>query len=105
MLKTPTELQQELGRAIRVRRIRQGLSQVEAAARAGMSRSTWKRMEVDGPGLVENLINAAIVLRSEEGITGLFPAPAATSLDELLQRQAAATPAPRQRAPRHRKSP
>ena len=106
MLKTPEELRQELGQAIRLRRIGQRWSQEEAATRAGMSLSTWKRMEANGPSLVENLINAAIALRCEEGLSELFPAPAASSLDELLRRQAAAAePSLRKRAPRHMTSP
>lgn len=106
MLKTPEELRQELGQAIRRRRIGQRWSQEEAATRAGMSLSTWKRMEANGPSLVENLIHAAVALRCEEGLSQLFPAPAASSLDELLRRQTvSAESAPRKRAPRHRKSP
>jgi transcriptional regulator with XRE-family HTH domain len=106
MLETPRELRLGLGQAIRVRRIRQGWSQEEAATRAGMGLSTWKRMEVHGPSLVENLINAAIVLRCEEGLAQLFPMPAASSLDELLQRQAATEqPMMRKRAPRRKKLP
>ena len=105
MLKTPEELRLELGRAIRARRIGQGWSQEEAATRAGMGLSTWKRMETQGPGLVENLINAAFALRCEDGFNQLFPAPAASSLDELLQRQAAAAPKQRQRTPRRRRTP
>jgi len=105
MLKTPEELRLELGQAIRARRIGQGWSQEEAATRAGMGLSTWKRMETHGPSLVQNLINAAVALRCEEGLGQLFPPPAASSLDELLQRQAAATPKTRQRAPRRRRAP
>lgn len=104
MLKTPVELRQELGQAIRARRIGQGWSQKEAATRAGMGLSTWVRMENHGPSLVENLINAALALRCEEGLSQLFPAPAAASLDELLKRQAAAASHPR-RAPRRKSTP
>ncbi len=102
MLKTPEELRLELGQAIRARRIGRGWSQEEAARRAGMGISTWKRMETNGPSLVENMINAAFALRCEDGFSQLFPAPAAANLDELLQRQAARAPKPRQRAPRRR---
>jgi transcriptional regulator with XRE-family HTH domain len=105
MLKTPEELRLELGQAIRVRRIGRGWSQAEAAARAGMGLSTWKRMEAHGPSLVENLINAALALRCEDGLGQLFPAPAATNLDELLQRQTTAVPKPRKRAPRRKRAP
>ena len=102
MLKTPEELRLELGQAIRFRRIARGWSQEEAARRAGMGISTWKRMETHGPSLVENMINAAFALRCEDGLSQLFPAPAASNLDELLQRQAAKVPKPRKRAPRQR---
>ncbi len=105
MLKTPEELRLALGHAIRARRLGQGWSQEEAATRAGMGLSTWRRMEIHGPSLVENLIHAAIALRCEEGLDQLFPQPAASSLDELLQRQAAAAPKARQRAPRRRRAP
>ena len=100
MLKTPPELLHDLGAAIRARRIGQGWSQAEAAARAGMGVRTWRRMEADGQATIGNLVNAAIALRCEEGLAQLFPPPAAGSLDELLQRQAAAGPRPRQRARR-----
>jgi transcriptional regulator with XRE-family HTH domain len=102
MLETPDELRAELGRAIRQRRIGQQWSQQDAAERAGLSVRTWKRMEAHGPNLVANLIAAAIALRCEEGLSQLFPAPVAASMDELLRRQAAG-PRPRQRAPRRRK--
>jgi hypothetical protein len=70
-----------------------------------MGISTWKRMEAHGPSLVENMINAAFALSCEDGLNLLFPAPAASSLDELLRRQAASAPKPRQRAPRRRPTP
>jgi transcriptional regulator with XRE-family HTH domain len=105
MLKTPEELRLELGRAIRARRIGQGWSQEEAATRAGMSLSTWRRMETHGPSHVGNLINAAVALRCEEGFDRLFAPPAATSLDDLLRRQAAAATKPRIRAPRRGPAP
>lgn len=93
----------ELGQAIRSRRIGYQLSQEEAARRAGMGLSTWKRMETRGPSSIGHLIDAAILLRCEEGLGELFPPLAATSLDELLKRQAVtAKRKPRKRAPRRR---
>jgi hypothetical protein len=59
-------------------------------------------MEANGPSLVENLINAALALRCEDGISQLFPPPAASTLDELLRRQSDAVTKTRQRAPRRR---
>lgn len=102
MLKTPQEFLHELGEAIRARRIGQGWSQKEAASRAGVGLRTWRRLEIDGQATIDTLVNAAIALRCEEGLSQLFPAPVASSLDDLLTRQAsAAKPKPRQRAPRH----
>jgi transcriptional regulator with XRE-family HTH domain len=105
MLKTPNELQFELGQAIRQRRLSHGFSQEEAAKRAGMSLSSWNRMETR-PGSVDHLIAAAFTLRCEEGIIALFPPFAASSMDELLKQQAAAAKIKqRQRAPRQKKTP
>jgi transcriptional regulator with XRE-family HTH domain len=101
MVKMPLDLRAELGEAIRARRIAQGWSQVDAAMRAGLGLSTWKRMETKGPGTVENLISAAIALSCEEGIARLFPNPAAPSLDAPSERQVAAAK-PRQRVSRPR---
>jgi transcriptional regulator with XRE-family HTH domain len=103
MLKTPQELMLELGLAIRFRRIGYQLSQEEAAKRAGMSLSTWKRMEAHGPSSVGHLIDAAITLRCEDAFGQLFPPLAASSMDELLNRQAvAANQKSRKRAPRRK---
>ncbi|MBC7770239.1 MAG: helix-turn-helix transcriptional regulator [Phycisphaerales bacterium] len=87
MLKTAPELLTDLGEAIRVRRVAQNWSQIEAAKRAGMAKSTWQRLETYGQATTENLVNAAIALRCEEGLARLFPAPTANSMDELLQQQ------------------
>jgi len=94
MLKTAEELLQELGRTIRDRRIAQGLSQLEISERSGVPLRTWKRLEGEGKGSLRHLIQAAIALRCEDNLALLFPAPAATSMDALLARQAA-TAAPK----------
>lgn len=105
MIKTADELRQDLGAAIRQRRVLQRLSQEEAATRAGISLSSWKRMEALGPSSVDHMIEAAFVLRCEDQISGLFPLPAATSMDELLKRQAAESVKRPQRAPRRKRAP
>jgi transcriptional regulator with XRE-family HTH domain len=103
MLKTAEELHRELGRAMRDRRIAQGLTQVQISERSGVPLRTWKRLEGRGEGSLRHLIQAAIALRCEDNLASLFPAPAAASMDELLARQAAAaTPKQRMRAPRAR---
>jgi transcriptional regulator with XRE-family HTH domain len=93
MLKTVPELLLELGMSIRARRLGRNWSQDEAARRAGMGLSTWARMETSGQATIENLVHAAVALRCEERLLELFPAPAARSMDELLQQQRDAQPA------------
>ena len=86
-LRTASELLAEVGTRIRVRRVMLGLTQADAAERSGVSYRTWRRMEQSGQASIEDLAKAAIALRCEDGLAGLFPEPAATSLDELLRRQ------------------
>lgn len=101
MLKTSSEILSDLGDAVRARRGAQNWSQNEAAKRAGMSRSTWKRLEATGQATTENLLSAAIALRCEDGFAQLFPALTPQSMDELLEQQRLAAPAPkRQRTAR-----
>ncbi|MGE0742129.1 MAG: helix-turn-helix domain-containing protein [Hyphomonadaceae bacterium] len=97
MLKTAPELLAELGNAIRARRIAQNWSQIEAAKRAGMSKNTWQRLETFGQATTEHLVNAAIALRCEEGLSKLFPAPVAQTMEELMEQQRQNAPAPKRR--------
>ena len=106
MLRTPAELAQDLAQSIRERRIAQGWTQREASERSGVPHRTWRRLEIEGEGSIRHLIQAAVALRCEDNLVRLFPAPAAESLDELLERQsAAAKPKPRQRISRRRSAP
>ena len=95
MMKAPLELRQELGRAVRDRRIAQGLSQVEISERSGVPLRPWKRLEGEGEGSLRHLVQAAIALRCEDNLALLFPIPSAASMDELLARQAATAPSKR----------
>jgi transcriptional regulator with XRE-family HTH domain len=88
MLKTSPELIQDIADRIRVRRLALDLSQQEAAQRSGVAYRTWRRLETEGKASIEYLVKAAIALRCEEALEGLFPAPVATSLDDLLKREA-----------------
>jgi transcriptional regulator with XRE-family HTH domain len=100
MLKTAPELVQDLAARIRARRLAMNLAQYEAAQRSGIAYRTWRRLETEGKASVEDLIKAAIALRCEEALDALFPAPAASNLDELLAQQAKGqgAAAPRARA-------
>jgi len=99
MFKTPVELTIELGARIQARRAAMGITQAEAARRSGVSYSTWRRMETIGKASIEDMVRAALILRCEHDLDGLFPAPPAASMDDLLKQQAKAkAPKMRRRA-------
>jgi transcriptional regulator with XRE-family HTH domain len=104
MLKVPAELLSDLGAAIRARRIALNYSQQEAARRAGVGVRTLRRMETEGQGTIESLINVAIALRCEDRTGDLFPLPSARSMDELLQQQRDAVGLKRPQRARARKA-
>lgn len=87
MMRTPKEILSDLGEAIRARRVALNYSQQEAARRAGIGVRTLRRMETEGQGTIESLINVAIALRCEDRLGDLFPLPPARSMDELLKQQ------------------
>ena len=102
MIETPLELAFALGQRIKARRLAMGFTQADAAARAGVAYRTWRRLESEGKASIEDLVRAAIALRCERDLAALFPEPAATSMDALLQQQRAAqvaAPKRRLRAP------
>ena len=88
----------DLGKRIKARRLALDLTQQEAAAKAGVAHRTWRRMEAEGTASIEDLVRAAVALRCDEGIVGLFPEMAANSMDDLLAQQRKATKSQRQRA-------
>ena len=87
MLRTSTELAQDLADQVKARRLALGLTQQEAAQRSGVAYRTWRRLETQAKASIEDLIKAAIALRCEETLAMLFPEPAAASLDDLLKHQ------------------
>lgn len=99
MLKTPLEIQHTLAQRLKARRVALGWTQQDAAQRAGIAYRTWRRLESEGKASFEDVIKSAVALRCEDGLEALFPQPSATSLDDLLKRQAAsAAPSVRMRA-------
>ncbi|MDF1836086.1 MAG: helix-turn-helix transcriptional regulator [Alteraurantiacibacter sp. bin_em_oilr2.035] len=76
-----------LGQRIKARRVALGLTQKSAAERSGVAYRTWRRIEGEGKASIEDLVRAAIALRCEQDLARLFPEPAASSMDELLERQ------------------
>jgi transcriptional regulator with XRE-family HTH domain len=87
MTNTVYDYMTQMGSMIRARRLAMGLTQADAAGKAGVAYRTWRRMEKDGSASIEDMVRAAIALRCEQGLAALFPAPAASSMDELLVRQ------------------
>lgn len=87
MFDTPLEIAEAIGSNIRLRRLAFGWGQAEAAARAGVSYRTWRRMETEGKASIDDLVRAAITLRCEQNLMALFPEPVATSMDALIERQ------------------
>lgn len=102
MFETSPEIAAAIGGRVRARRLGMGWSQAEAADRAGVAYRTWRRMETEGKASIDDLIRAAIALRCEQDLKALFPEPAATSMDALLERQQrdAGSMPKRARAPR-----
>ena len=104
VLKTTSEILQDLAGRIKARRVALGWPQLEAAQRAGVAYRTWRRLETEGQASLEDMVKAAVALRCEDALSDIFPLPAASSLDALLAQQAASAarqPA-RVRAPRSR---
>ena len=98
MLLTLHDQMTNLGKRIKARRLALDLTQQAAAAKAGVAHRTWRRMEAEGTASIEDLVRAAIALRCDEGIVGLFPEMVANSMDDLLAQQRKATKSQRQRA-------
>lgn len=102
MLKTPQELTSDIGQQVRHRRLAMALTQVDAAARAGVPYRTWRRLEAEGKASIDDLVRAAVALRCEQTLDRLFPEPPARSMDALIRQQRAAeaaAPKRRLRAP------
>ena len=103
MYRSASELICDLGSAIKARRVAIGFTQADAAERSGVAYRTWRRMEQEGKASIEDLARAAIALRCEDGLVGLFPMPVAASMEDLMRaQQKAVLPKRRLRAPSRR---
>ncbi|ACI98134.1 helix-turn-helix domain-containing protein [Rhodospirillum centenum] len=99
MLYTAPEICRRVGERVRTLRLARGLSQSVLAERAGVSFSTYRRLEATGQVSFADIVRTAIALRAEDALLELFPAPEYATLNEALKQTA---PGPR-RAPRRRK--
>jgi len=87
MMYAPSEISAEIGQKVQRRRLAMNLTQVDAAARAGVSYRTWRRLETEGKASIDDLVRAAVALRCEQDLFTLFPEPVASSMDALLEQK------------------
>ena len=80
---TPKRVAQQVGAAVRERRVGLGLTRNVLANRAGVSVDLLKRLESTGQVGFDSVVRVAIALGSADGVLALFPAAKATSLNEL----------------------
>lgn len=89
MLKTTSELMQDVAVAARARRLAANFTQEGLAQRSGVSLGTLKKFERTGEISLKSLLNIAMALDATRGFEALFIADASSpllSIDELLKR-------------------
>ena len=99
-LTSAAEQAQALAARVRSLRLQIGWTQIEAAARAGITLASYKRFERTGEIALRSLVKLALVMDQVAQVEALFQPPPWRSLDEAI-----AAPPQRQRAPRRRVSP
>lgn len=77
------DIQDQVRRAARARRVALSLTQAELSARSGVALSTLKRFEQTGEIGFSALLDIADVLDALDGFGTLFPLPQPKSLDDL----------------------
>lgn len=83
-LRNPEAIRRDMAKRARELRLRQNLTQVQLAERAGISTRSLQRFEADGSGSVDALVAIAFALHAAGPIELLFQAPKARSIDEFL---------------------
>lgn len=95
-IKSPADLQQELGKAVRSLRISQHFTQQDVAAKAGVSHKSVAKLERGEGSTVETFVRVLLALKATQLIENLAPQSQISPL-ALLR-----SPEPRQRV-RHRR--
>ena len=72
-IRSPAELQQELGGALRRLRIDRGMTQSEAAAKAGIAVRSLATLERDGRSSLETFVRVLNALQATDLIRNLAP--------------------------------
>ena len=93
------EVAQALAQRLRTLRLQRGWTQVETAARAGMTLASYKRFERRGEIAFKSLLKIAIAFAEVHAFHALFQPPAYRSLDEALQPGPTRVRAPRRKSP------
>lgn len=95
-VKTPDELQKQLGERLKLRRINHNYSQKELAKKAGISLKTLRNLEHGNGSSVETLVRTLKALDATNVLDQLAPTPAVSPLAILRN----ASPPQRVRRPR-----
>jgi transcriptional regulator with XRE-family HTH domain len=79
-IKSPTDLQRELGSALRSLRLNRGLTQSELAAKAGVALRSIASLERAGNSSLETFVRALNALEAADVIAKLAPQPQVSPL-------------------------
>ncbi len=82
-IKTAAEIHQDIAAAAKTRRIALNITQAELSSRSGVAIATLKRFEQGGHASLTTVLTVAECLNALEEFKTLFPAPEATTLDEI----------------------
>jgi transcriptional regulator with XRE-family HTH domain len=83
VIKSPAELQRDLGAALRALRLNSGLTQSETAAKAGVSLRSLATLERSGNSSLETFVRALNALNAADVIAKLAPQPQVSPLAML----------------------
>lgn len=97
-VKSPTELQRELGESMRALRLSRGLTQAETAAKAGVALRSLAAMERVGNSSLETFVRALSALHASDFIGRIAPEPLVSPL-AMLRNQGRARRRVRHRGP------
>jgi transcriptional regulator with XRE-family HTH domain len=87
-LKSPEELQSELGAAVKAMRLSKNITQQEVATRADVAVRAIGRLESGSGSTVETLVRALKAMGSADAISRLAPRPAVSPIALLNASQA-----------------
>jgi transcriptional regulator with XRE-family HTH domain len=95
---SPSELQRELGETVRALRVNRGLTQAEAAAKAGVALRSLAALERAGKSSLETFVRALSALQASDVIGKIAPQPQVSPL-AVLHNQGKARRRVRHRGP------